>query len=72
MDISSIDRKFLAKQEKLLNSHLDEIRPEVASRVEKIIGTNFSLHSFHAQRLFVNKILRRKSKGLTRSQTLQH
>lgn len=49
MDISSIDRKFITKQEKLLNSNLDKIRPEVASRVEKIIGTNFSLHSFHAQ-----------------------
>lgn len=49
MDVSSIDRKFLAKQEKLLTSHLKHILPVVKEKVEGITGEVFSLHSFHAQ-----------------------
>lgn len=49
MDVSSIDRKFLAKQEKLLTSHLKHILPVVKEKVESITGEVFSLHSFHAQ-----------------------
>lgn len=49
MDVSSIDRKFLAKQEKLLTSHLKQILPVVKEKVEIITRKVFSLHSFHAQ-----------------------
>ena len=49
MDVSSIDKKFLAKQEKLLTSHLSNILPVVKERVERITRENFSLLSFHAQ-----------------------
>lgn len=49
MDVSSIDKKFLAKQEKLLTSHLKHILPVVKEKVESITGEDFSLLSFHAQ-----------------------
>lgn len=49
MDVSSIDKKFLAKQEKLLTSHLSNILPAVKEKVESITREDFSLHSFHAQ-----------------------
>lgn len=49
MDVSSIDRKFLAKQEKLLTSHLKNILSIVKGKVESITGEDFSLLSFHAQ-----------------------
>jgi hypothetical protein len=49
MDISSIDKKFLAKQEKLLTSHLHNILPVVKSNVQSITKEDFSLLSFHAQ-----------------------
>jgi hypothetical protein len=49
MDVSSIDKKFLAKQEKLLTSHLSSILPVVKEKVESITREDFSLLSFHAQ-----------------------
>lgn len=49
MDVSSIDKKFLAKQEKLLTSHLNNILPVVKEKVENITREDFSLLSFHAQ-----------------------
>lgn len=49
MDVSSIDKKFLAKQEKLLKSRLDDILPAIKEKVEIITGEDFSLLSFHAQ-----------------------
>lgn len=49
MDVSSIDKKFLAKQEKLLTSYLSNILPVVRERVKSITREDFSLLSFHAQ-----------------------
>jgi len=49
MDVSSIDKKFLSKQEKLLTSHLKHILPVVKEKVKSITGEDFSLLSFHAQ-----------------------
>jgi hypothetical protein len=49
MDVSSIDKKFLARQERLLTSHLNNILPIVKENVESITKEDFSLLSFHAQ-----------------------
>lgn len=49
MDVFSIDKKFLVKQEKLLTSHLNNILPVVKEKVKIITREDFSLHSFHAQ-----------------------
>ena len=49
MDISSIDKIFLAKQEKSLTSRLNNILSTVKDKVENITREEFSLHSFHAQ-----------------------
>lgn len=49
MDISSIDKDFLGRQEKILTAHLKSILPSVQEKVEKITREDFSLHSFHAQ-----------------------
>lgn len=49
MDVSSIDKKFLAKQENLLTAHLNNILPVVKEKVESITREDFSLLSFHAQ-----------------------